>query len=272
MIEAILGDSMKIMPAIAENVRPSFDCIFIDPPYFEWADRPLPHGEAKDRFAQGGEKPEHNRLAYWARRLLKPNGTVWLCGSQPQMLDDWMYWKPAFRLVFELIQYKISGTPPINRWQPIRVHESIWCLVLKDAKMATTHIDISRTGGTMVTEVRKQKPEDAMSIRYGGQWQEWREGVGYMKSVHVSSQIKGGSREYYGHPTQKPLSLMKQIIKVSTGKKDWVLDPFAGSGTTLQACWELERNCIGIEINREYMAMIRKRLEICRAIKRLTQF
>jgi len=62
------------------------------------------------------------------------------------------------------------------------------------------------------------------------------------------------------HPTQKPLELIKRIVKMFSEKHSWVLDPFAGSGTTLKACIELGRNCVGIEINSEYIEIIKRRL------------
>jgi DNA modification methylase len=50
------------------------------------------------------------------------------------------------------------------------------------------------------------------------------------------------------HPTEKPLPLMEDIIKLHTNKGDLILDPFAGSGTTLVAAQNLGRNFIGIEL------------------------
>ena len=54
------------------------------------------------------------------------------------------------------------------------------------------------------------------------------------------------------HPTQKPVSLLKTLIRIFTDKGDTVIDPCAGSGTTLRACYELERNCYGFEIDRNF--------------------
>lgn len=54
------------------------------------------------------------------------------------------------------------------------------------------------------------------------------------------------------HPTEKPLGLIKRGIELCTTKGDLVLDPFLGSGTTLQACYQTERSCIGFEIEQKY--------------------
>ena len=61
------------------------------------------------------------------------------------------------------------------------------------------------------------------------------------------------------HPTEKPLDLIKWHIEVSSNRGDVVLDPFMGSGTTMKAAQELGRSCIGIELNPEYVEVIKKR-------------
>jgi len=62
------------------------------------------------------------------------------------------------------------------------------------------------------------------------------------------------------HPTQKPLELVKKIIKISSNESDIILDPFLGSGTTVVACKELGRKYIGIEINPKYCEIARRRI------------
>ena len=62
------------------------------------------------------------------------------------------------------------------------------------------------------------------------------------------------------HPTQKPEGLVERMVLASSHPGDFVLDPFAGSGTTLRVCQQLDRHCTGIEINPEYVEMTRKRL------------
>ncbi len=54
------------------------------------------------------------------------------------------------------------------------------------------------------------------------------------------------------HPTEKPLGLINRGIKLCTNENDTVLDPFLGSGTTLEACYQTDRNCIGFEIEEKY--------------------
>lgn len=62
------------------------------------------------------------------------------------------------------------------------------------------------------------------------------------------------------HPTQKPEALMERMVLASTNEQDSVLDPFSGSGTTLRVCQQLNRKCIGFEINPKYVELIQERL------------
>lgn len=62
------------------------------------------------------------------------------------------------------------------------------------------------------------------------------------------------------HPTQKPEGLIERMVLASSNEGDVVLDPFAGSGTTLRVCQQLNRSCIGFELNPDYVKMIEVRL------------
>jgi site-specific DNA-methyltransferase (adenine-specific) len=69
-----------------------------------------------------------------------------------------------------------------------------------------------------------------------------------------SLEWNGSVRNHEGilHPTQKPVALMRWIIEKFTGWGDLVLDPYMGSGPVAQACHELGRKYIGIEIDEHY--------------------
>lgn len=73
--------------------------------------------------------------------------------------------------------------------------------------------------------------------------------------------LKGNSHEYLGYPTQKPLALLERIIKASSNEGDFVLDPFCGCGTTIEAARKLKRRWAGIDISAFAIDLIRdKRL------------
>lgn len=64
------------------------------------------------------------------------------------------------------------------------------------------------------------------------------------------------------HPTQKPLKLIEYLIKTYSKKGEWIHDSCLGSGTTLKACKNLNRNCIGFEISNEWEWNYYKQLKI----------
>ncbi|MCB9815828.1 site-specific DNA-methyltransferase [Candidatus Nomurabacteria bacterium] len=69
------------------------------------------------------------------------------------------------------------------------------------------------------------------------------------------------------HPTTKPLDLIRRLILNSTRVGDVVFDSFLGSGTTLLACEQTKRKCVGIELDPEYCATIIARFEKLTSIK-----
>lgn len=68
------------------------------------------------------------------------------------------------------------------------------------------------------------------------------------------------NKEERVHPTQKPIALFKWILENYSNEGDVILDPFLGSGTTLRACRETNRNGIGFEKEEKYEPIIRKRI------------
>ena len=85
------------------------------------------------------------------------------------------------------------------------------------------------------------------------------EDVAYLKPVYEIPLCSG--KERLGHPTQKSLKLMEELIKVHTNENDIILDPFMGSGSTGVACLNLGRRFIGVELSTEYFNMAKERLE-----------
>ncbi|GAA7967931.1 site-specific DNA-methyltransferase [Helicobacter pylori] len=83
----------------------------------------------------------------------------------------------------------------------------------------------------------------------------------YLRPLILKSPVVSGL-ERVKHPTQKSLALMEKIISIHTNPNDIVLDPFMGSGTTGLACKRLERNFIGIESEKEYFQIAKKRLDL----------
>jgi site-specific DNA-methyltransferase (adenine-specific) len=72
--------------------------------------------------------------------------------------------------------------------------------------------------------------------------------------------VQGGSKEYVGWPTQKPLALLERILSASTKEGDIVLDCFAGCGTAMHASHNLKRKWIGIDVSPTAIKVNKERL------------
>lgn len=102
------------------------------------------------------------------------------------------------------------------------------------------------------------KKARSRSIFEGTKWLE----IGYNpKDVWSISRLHRLHREREQHPTQKPLEIIERMIKASSPKGGIVLDPFVGSGTTIEACLRNNRFCIAFELNPEYCEIARQRAE-----------
>ena len=73
--------------------------------------------------------------------------------------------------------------------------------------------------------------------------------------------LKGSSKEKVGHPTQKPLQLLERLLLSSSRVGDLVLDPFCGSGSTLVAAKRNGRDFMGIEVEKQWVQVARRRVE-----------
>jgi len=71
------------------------------------------------------------------------------------------------------------------------------------------------------------------------------------------------------HPTQKPEKLLAKIILASSNIDDIIFDPFLGSGTTAVVAKKLNRNFVGIEIDKYYCCLAQKRLITAEKDKRI---
>ncbi len=86
-----------------------------------------------------------------------------------------------------------------------------------------------------------------------------------MKNLLITSALQGKERLKENnkaiHPTQKPLSILKKLIEISSNEEDVVLDVFMGVGSTAVACKELRRSFLGCELDKNYFREASKRLK-----------
>lgn len=84
----------------------------------------------------------------------------------------------------------------------------------------------------------------------------WINNIGESKTVHKFNNIIGKKT----HPCEKPVDLLKFYIANSSNERDIVFDPFAGTGSTLVAAKELNRQYLGFEIEEKYYQIAQERL------------
>jgi site-specific DNA-methyltransferase (adenine-specific) len=81
-----------------------------------------------------------------------------------------------------------------------------------------------------------------------------------MRSVWAMGTPKPAEKKFGKHPTQKPLDLLRRIVLASTNEGDIILDPFTGSSTTGIAAAMNGRKFIGIDMEKQYLDLSKKRL------------
>lgn len=102
----------------------------------------------------------------------------------------------------------------------------------------------------MIWFVKKQKDK----------WTFNRQGNAYQSPVMRYASESGGAFKRY-HPTQKPVKLIEEIIKIHSNPGELVLDPFMGSGTTAISAINTDRKFIGFELEKEYYDILTKRIK-----------
>jgi site-specific DNA-methyltransferase (adenine-specific) len=156
---------------------------------------------------------------------------------------EWI-WDKHIPRVFQLAKYR-----------PMMKHESI--LVFGDGKVNYFPIMEKRDKPIKVKNYSKDSSQSANPIANND-----KSNVFTYTHKNPSSIITGcwEANAKKLHPTQKPISLMEYLINTYSKASDTILDPFAGSGTTLLAAKRLGRKAIGIELKQEYCDVIVKRL------------
>ena len=84
------------------------------------------------------------------------------------------------------------------------------------------------------------------------------------KEIWDIPNVKSNHREKTEHPCQYPIELVERCILALTNEKSWILDPFAGVGSSLLAAYLSNRNAVGIEIHKRYIDIGLDRLKLLR--------
>lgn len=131
----------------------------------------------------------------------------------------------------------------------------LWRGALAPAKYLRTQIWRKPDGAPQFTGDRPGMGYESIVTCWAGQGRPHWNGGG-RHGVYEHMTVKGSE-----HQTPKPEALMRELVALFTDPGELVIDPFAGSGTTLRACKDLHRRCIGVEINERYCEIAARRLD-----------
>lgn len=99
------------------------------------------------------------------------------------------------------------------------------------------------------------------AVKKGSKWVFNRQNDSYDRPEIKSGLTPKSEKKWGSHPTQKPVSVMEEIIQRHSNEGDVILDPFMGSGSTGVASLNLNRDFIGIELSKEYFDIAKNRIE-----------
>ena len=244
-LDTILQDDC--VAAMARLPDGCIDMIFADPPYNLQLGGELfrPEGsrvdavdDEWDKFATFADYDAFTRA--WlaeARRILKPNGTLWVIGSYHNIyrvgaaVQDLGYW-----ILNDIIWRKSNPMPNFRGTRFTNAHETlIWASRSEDSRYIFNYRAMKALNDEL-----QMRSDWTIPICAGGE---------RMKTDGVKS-----------HPTQKPEALLYRVLLACTNPGDVVLDPFFGTGTTGAVARRLGRSWIGIERERRYIEVARERI------------
>jgi site-specific DNA-methyltransferase (adenine-specific) len=241
------GDAL---PWLAALPSASVDLVFADPPY----------NLGRERWDDLGSAAEY---VDWSRnwlvegaRILKPGGSLYVCGFSEILADVYSVARPLFAGCRWLVWYYRNKANLGRDWG--RSHESVLHLRCADFVL---DVDAARVPYNAHT-LRYPSHPQADSSRYGGKpyvWQPNPLGAKPRDVIELPT-LTNGMREKTVHPTQKPLELVRRLVAAACPPGGLVVDPFAGSGTTLVACEALGRRWLGCELDPGYQRLIEERL------------
>jgi len=232
----------------------SVDLIFADPPYnikkAEW-----------DSFQSQKQYVEWSMQ--WikeAHRILKPHGTLYVCGFSEILADIKWAANYLFKGCKWLVWYYRNKANLGNDWG--RSHESM--LHFRKSKKFIFNIDQVRIPYNAHTLRYPKRPQAESSQYNNGKgkkyiWEPHPNGA-KPKDVFEIPTITNAAWEKTPHETQKPIELVRKCVLASSNAGNVVVDPFGGSGTTYAVSAAYNRHWLGTEIKREYCEIIKERL------------
>lgn len=226
------GDCVELMARVPDE---SIDLVIADPPY----------NLGKDYGNESDSRKRDEYLAFsrdWlrhAKRILKPTGSIYVFMGFRFISRLYLILEDELELFFNgwISWHYTQGMGRTKGFSPR--HDDI--LYFSKSKKYTFNLDDIR-----VPQKFYRSRNNMRGANPGDVWQ--------FSHVHYCQESRTE------HPTQKPEGLIERMVLASSNANDRVLDPFAGSGTTLRVCQQTDRSCLGIELNTDYCEAINNRL------------
>ncbi len=241
------GDCVAALERLPEK---SVDVIFADPPYNLQLDGDLHRpdqskvdavDDAWDQFDSFEAYDAFTRA--WllaARRVLKPNGTIWVIGSYHNIfrvgakMQDLGFW-----ILNDVVWRKTNPMPNFRGRRFQNAHETlIWASRDQSGKGYTFNYDALKASNDDL----QMRTDWLFPICTGGE------------------RLKDGNGDKV-HPTQKPEALLARVMMASSKPGDVILDPFFGSGTTGAVAKRLGRHFVGVEREQSYIDAATARID-----------
>lgn len=252
------GDSIEWLKTLESN---SVDLCFADPPYnikkANWD-----NFESMEKYISWSLE--------WIKevsRLLKPNGTLYVCGFS-EILADLKHPSMKYFSSCRWIIWHYKNKANLGKdWG--RSHESI--LHFRKGKNFTLNIDDIRTSygkHTLKYPIHIQAETSNFGKGKNKKRNDW---FPHPKGAKPKDVIEipttcNGSNETTEHPTQKPEELLRKLILASSNENELVIDPFSGSGTTAVVSEQLNRKWLACDNDEVYNSMAINRLK-CVVVK-----
>lgn len=243
----ICGDAFEVLPGMPTG---RFDLLFADPPYN------LDKVFGVERFARSSTEKYAEWLDSWlnlCRPLLTERASVYICGDWRSSSAIQMAGSKHFTLRNRITWEREKGRGAKANWK--NAAEDVWFFTVSDKY-------------TFNLEAVKQRRRVIAPYTENGRPKDWVDtGAGKFRDTHPSNIWTDISVPFWSmpentdHPTQKPEKLLAKTILASTNPGDWILDPFAGSGTTGVVAKKLGRNFSLIESDESFCLLAQKRLD-----------
>lgn len=232
-IEIICGDSLLEMRKISDE---SVDLIIADPPYNLGKE----YGNSSDSQRFADYLDFTRRWITESKRVLRINGTIYVFVGFRMISYVYQILEQELKMNFVnwICWHYTQGIGKTKGFSPR--HDDI--LMFTKSHNYYFNLDAVRIPQKYYRSINNMRGANP-----GDVWE--------FSHVHYCNENR------QQHPTQKPEGLIERMILASSKYGNDILDPFAGSGTTPRVCQQTGRNCTGIEINSQYVAMIKQRLE-----------